>query len=102
LINAEVFSEQRAEWKAIAARCYTQANTSGRGQEMPDELKYGREATSLRVAVAKTLRDEVQKLRAESGYRDDDPSLANAEAWERKPIRSEQVHKQNDSPVEKD
>lgn len=49
--------------------------------ELPDELKYSKEAEAIRVEATKRVRDEVLKLRKSLGYPDEDPKFGLAETW---------------------
>lgn len=53
--------------------------------ELSEELKYGAEAQALRIEVARRVRDEIEKLRVDAGYPEDDPKLALAETWAKEP-----------------
>lgn len=58
-----------------------------RAGELPDELKYDKEAEEIRIEVARRVRDEVLKLRKSLGYPDEDPEkkLGLAETWAKVP-----------------
>jgi monolysocardiolipin acyltransferase len=65
------FGEERAAWKSIVAK--------GGAQDGP-------EARQLRIDVAKSVRDEVQKLRLSLGLPPEaDESAALAETWDKEP-----------------
>ena len=50
--------------------------------ELPDDLKYGREAQEIRIEVARRMRAEVLKVRKVlGGYPDSDPALGDARTW---------------------
>ncbi|KAL2256699.1 hypothetical protein VTK26DRAFT_1264 [Humicola hyalothermophila] len=52
------------------------------GELASDELKYGREAQEIRIEVAKRMRDEILKLRAEmGGFPAPNPAFGLAETW---------------------
>lgn len=69
-----LFGRQRAAWKRLA------------GRVDPELLKHDREAVRLRIEVAKSVRDEVQKLRESIGLpREDDETAALAETWSNEP-----------------
>lgn len=55
--------------------------------ELPDELKYSKEAEKIRIEVTKRVRDEVVKLRKSLGYPDEDPAwkFGLAETWAKDP-----------------
>ena len=70
----ELFGRQRAAWRQLAEK-----------KEM-DALKQDPEAVRLRVEVAKTVRDEVEKLRESLGLPPEkDHSVALAETWAEEP-----------------
>lgn len=51
--------------------------------DLPEELRYGKEAEAIRIEVTRRVRDEVLKLRKSLGYPDEDPSwkFGLAETW---------------------
>lgn len=55
--------------------------------ELPDDLKYSKEAEEIRIEVTRRVRDEVLKLRKSLGYPDEDPAwkFGLAETWARDP-----------------
>lgn len=53
--------------------------------ELPDELKYNKEAEEIRVEVAARVRNEVLKLRRSLGYPEEDAKFGLAETWARAP-----------------
>ncbi|KUI60562.1 Lysophosphatidylcholine acyltransferase [Cytospora mali] len=55
--------------------------------ELPDELKYSKEAQEIRIEVASRVRNEVLKLRKSLGYPDEDPAwgFGRAETWAKDP-----------------
>lgn len=68
----QLFGHQRAEWKRLREK-------HGEAADVP-------EMRQLRIAVAKTVRDEVTKLREEMGLPpDEDESAALAETWSKEP-----------------
>jgi monolysocardiolipin acyltransferase len=70
----ELFGEQRAAWRRLVAK----------GD--PHLLTDGPEAVKLRIDVAKSVRDEVQKLRVSLGLpAEEDDSAALAETWDKEP-----------------
>ncbi|KAG5965594.1 hypothetical protein E4U58_002770 [Claviceps cyperi] len=69
-----VFGRERAAWKNLVSR----------GD--PDLLTHGHEATQLRIQVAKSVRDEVAKLRESLGLPpEEDHTAALAETWSKEP-----------------
>lgn len=70
----QVFGHQRAAWKRLVQN----------GD--PELLKNSPEAVELRIAVAKRVRDEVEKLRESIGFpAEQDDSAALAETWAAEP-----------------
>ncbi|KAI9167326.1 Lysophosphatidylcholine acyltransferase [Paramyrothecium foliicola] len=70
----QVFGQQRDAWRRLVAR----------GD--PRLLTDGPEAVQLRIDVAKSVRDEVQKLRLSLGLpAEEDESAALAETWDKEP-----------------
>lgn len=71
-----LFGQQRAAWRQLVER--------ERGN--PEALQYGPEAVQLRVHVAKSVRDEIQKLRESAGFpREEDETAALAKTWSKEP-----------------
>jgi monolysocardiolipin acyltransferase len=93
----KTFGNVRANWKALAAKFQGQLGEGSNNQDFVDELKFGAEAVSMRVEVAKRVREEVQTLRLSAGYGGEDPVFAAAETWDRKP----RVHIGNQDVVTK-
>lgn len=53
------------------------------GELTSEELKYGKEATEIRIEVARRMREEVLKVRRKlGGYPESNPSFAYAETWQ--------------------
>ncbi|OLN81616.1 Lysophosphatidylcholine acyltransferase [Colletotrichum chlorophyti] len=99
---SEAFREQRLRWKRMV-----QKETEALGRpliagEVPETLKDHPEAVQLRIEVAKTVRDMVQKLRLRAGYPQDAPSLELAETWEREPKKKQFKSPVDDSLVHKE
>ena len=68
----EIFGRQRAEWRRLV--------------EKYDDPADSPEARQLRIEVAKTVRDEVSKLREQMGLpADEDDTAALAETWSKEP-----------------
>lgn len=98
------FADLRDRWKELVAKHQPQdtsgpgylavenqqgrapAKTVGEFNNLPHELKYGREALALRIETTKRVRDEVSKLRRRLGYPEEPPSNELAEAWIRSGI----------------
>ncbi|KAF9775781.1 hypothetical protein IL306_006092 [Fusarium sp. DS 682] len=73
----QIFGHQRAAWRKLVAK----------GD--PELLRNSPEATELRIAVARRVRDEVEKLRESAGFpaeKDEAPALA--ETWAKDPLRT--------------
>lgn len=69
-----LFGKQREEWRRLVAK----------GD--PELLRSGPEAVQLRVAVAKKVRDEIEKLRESMGFPAEvDEAPALAETWAKEP-----------------
>lgn len=69
-----LFGRQRAAWKRLSDR------------RNPELLEHDQEAVRLRIEVAKSVRDEIQKLRESIGLpREDDETAALAETWSKEP-----------------
>ena len=69
-----LFGKEREKWKQLVSR----------GD--PDLLRHGSEAIELRIKVAKSVRDEISKLREKAGLpRDQDETAALAETWSKEP-----------------
>lgn len=96
LLDAEeTFGDLRARWQDLVRRHTRSADPKQQQQqealllpmgELTDELKYGHEAVSLRIEVARRVREEVLKVRRSMGYTDEeDPSYELAETWAREP-----------------
>ena len=50
--------------------------------ELPDSLKYSKEAEDIRIEVARRMREEVAKVRSKlGGYPESDPKLGEAATW---------------------
>ncbi|KYK54575.1 tafazzin [Drechmeria coniospora] len=71
---AHLFGHHRAAWKRLTDR-YDE-----------EQLRTHPEAVQLRIDVAKSVRDEVQKLRQSLGFpREEDETAAMAETWSKEP-----------------
>lgn len=69
-----VFGRERDEWKQLVSR----------GD--PELLTHGHEAVQLRIQVAKSVRDEVSKLRESIGLPpEEDETAALADTWSKEP-----------------
>ncbi|KAH7131370.1 hypothetical protein B0J13DRAFT_102930 [Dactylonectria estremocensis] len=70
----QLFGTHRAAWRKLAEK----------GD--PELLKHSPEAVELRIAVAKKVRDEVEKLRESMGFpAEENQSAALAETWVKEP-----------------
>lgn len=70
-----LFGHHRAEWRRLV---------TATGD--PESLRDSPEASQLRIDVAKSVRDEVEKLREAMGLEpDDDETAALAETWAKEP-----------------
>lgn len=79
-----VFGDLRAQWQELVKRQKTGVQTPQVLGELSDELKYGEEATKLRIEVARRVREEVLKVRRSLGYPDEEPpGFELAETWRR-------------------
>ncbi|KAI1384705.1 acyltransferase [Hypoxylon trugodes] len=92
------FGDLRKRWRELV-------NKEKRGLvmgELTDELKYGEEATRLRIEVAKRVRDEVLKVRRSLRYPDEEPpGFELAETWAREPNKDRFRSDVDDSLVNK-
>ena len=71
-----LFGEQRAAWRRLVDR--------ERGDL--EALQHHHDAVQLRISVAKSVRDEIQKLRESAGFpREEDETAALAETWSKEP-----------------
>lgn len=69
-----LFGRQRQEWRRLAEK------------SDPESLKESKEAQALRIEVAKSVRDEISKLRETLGLApEEDETAALAETWEKEP-----------------
>ncbi|QPH16911.1 hypothetical protein C2857_001649 [Epichloe festucae Fl1] len=69
-----IFGQERAAWRQLVSR----------GD--PELLTHGHEATNLRIQVARSVRDEVGKLRESIGLPpEDDKTAALADTWSKEP-----------------
>lgn len=69
-----IFGQERAAWKQLVSR----------GD--PELLTHGHEAVHLRIQVARSVRDEVGKLRESIGLpSEDDKTAALADTWSKEP-----------------
>lgn len=68
------FGQQRAAWKKLVEK------------SDPETLMHGPEATELRIAVAKKVRDHIGALREKMGFpADEDETAELAETWSKEP-----------------
>ncbi|OHW96395.1 lysophospholipid acyltransferase [Colletotrichum incanum] len=98
----EAFREQRSRWKRMVQKEEEALGKQLNVGEVPESLKDHPEAIQLRIEVAKTVRDMVQKLRLRAGYPHDDPAYALAETWERDPKKKQYKSPVDDSLVHKE
>ncbi|KAI0019023.1 hypothetical protein F4780DRAFT_780896 [Xylariomycetidae sp. FL0641] len=89
LDTERAFGDLRARWQDLVRR--EQGRTPrALGELSSDRLKFGPEATALRVEVARRVRDEVLKVRRSLGYEDEEPhGFELAETWAREPPTTE-------------
>ncbi|KAI0142848.1 hypothetical protein GGR57DRAFT_485402 [Xylariaceae sp. FL1272] len=85
----ERFGDLRKRWRELVAKDMMQESKEGalvKGRwmgDLSDELKYGDEATKLRIEVARRVREEVAKVRRSMGYPEEPSGLDDAETWKR-------------------
>ncbi|UNI19684.1 Lyso-phosphatidylcholine acyltransferase [Purpureocillium takamizusanense] len=71
-----LFGEKRAAWKKLV-------ETSS-----AEDLQHGPEAVQLRIEVARSVRDEIQKLRESAGFpHEEDETAALADTWSKEPSK---------------
>ncbi|KAJ3564203.1 hypothetical protein NPX13_g7925 [Xylaria arbuscula] len=100
----KIFGDLRARWQELVRREREQSKSQIPQPlgELSDELKYGDEATKLRIEVARRVRDEVLKVRASLSYPNDEPSgFELAETWRREPGTDKFKSNVDDSLVNK-
>lgn len=84
-VDAErVFGDLRRRWQRLVL---SQKRRIGNQYVdvgiLDEELKYGEEAVKLRIEASRRIREEVLKLRRQSGWPDEDPKATLAETWVR-------------------
>lgn len=82
------FEKSREKWRllvGVAQNCRFPG--FDRNDAYSEALRSGYEAVALRISVAATIREEVNRLREAAGHADDDPSLAFAETWKTDPSK---------------
>jgi monolysocardiolipin acyltransferase len=87
----EVFGDLRRRWKGLVKARDIKAGRDAKllsveevGQlSGPDNdmLRFGDEATEIRLEVVRRVRDQVLKVRRSLGYPEPDPTFALAETW---------------------
>nr|XP_036577559.1 acyltransferase [Colletotrichum truncatum]KAF6784557.1 acyltransferase [Colletotrichum truncatum] len=98
----EAFRESRSKWKRMVRKQEELLGKPLSVGDVPEALKDHPEVIQLRVEVAKSVRDMIQKLRLSAGYPDDDPAYALAETWEREPREKQFKSPVDDSLVHKE
>jgi monolysocardiolipin acyltransferase len=91
LNTEEVFGDLRARWKQIRA---AEERKSGQLEvgELNDNLKYSKEAVSIRKECTRRMRQAVLDVRRQRGYPEDDPKNSLAETWLREGKQREGHH----------
>ncbi|KAI1261211.1 hypothetical protein F5Y18DRAFT_402945 [Xylariaceae sp. FL1019] len=85
----ERFGDLRKRWRELVVKDTLQESQTGalvKGKwmgDLSDELKYGDEATKLRIEVARRVREEVAKVRRSMGYPEEPDGLEDADTWKR-------------------
>jgi monolysocardiolipin acyltransferase len=74
-VEEEVFSGFRERWKRLREKAGVH------GEELNEELMTGNEAVALRIEVTSRVRKEIESLRRQRGYSDEDPKQGAAETW---------------------
>ena len=77
-----VFTEMRVRWQELVEE--DRMKRKGKGNELgvlSEDLKYGKEAVSLRMECAKRMRDEVLRIRRLRGLPDEDSKQGLVETW---------------------
>ncbi|KAI0598614.1 hypothetical protein F4775DRAFT_555055 [Biscogniauxia sp. FL1348] len=98
LDTEKAFGDLRARWQELVKR---EKRVLAMG-DLTDELKYGKEAVSLRIEVAKRVRDEILKVRRSMGYPDEEPpEFELAETWAKEPGTAKFKSNVDDSLVNK-
>lgn len=77
-LDSVVIDGFRNEWRKLCVK-YSKAATDS--SIMPDELKFGEEAKQLRAKVCDYLREQVNNLRRESGFPNEDPRFRSEKWW---------------------
>jgi monolysocardiolipin acyltransferase len=75
-VDPAILEGFRERWRLLREK------VGAKGQELNEELMWGKEATALRIEIAKTLRGEIEKLRRAQGYQDEDPKTGVWETWQ--------------------
>ena len=85
-----VFTEMRRRWQDLVEE--DRMKRKGERNELgilSEDLKYGKEAVSLRMECAKRMRDEVLRIRRLRGLPDEDPKQGLVETWREEGERRE-------------
>ena len=78
------FTELRRKWKQLVEEDKRRSGSSEVDEELgvlSERLKYGKEATDLRIECTKRVRDEVLNVRRMRGLPDEDPKQGLVETW---------------------
>ncbi|MCJ1340568.1 hypothetical protein MMC09_005864 [Bachmanniomyces sp. S44760] len=89
--QSTVFAELRRSWRKLVDVERAKAGLFGAQAigVLSEELKYGEEATALRIECTKRVRDEILKMRRARGLPEEDPKETPVEAKKREGPRRE-------------
>ncbi|MCJ1252954.1 hypothetical protein MMC24_000760 [Lignoscripta atroalba] len=76
-----VFTELRRKWRKLVEEDKARLGKSPDLGLLSEELKYGKEATELRIECTRRIRREVLKVRRLRGLPDEDPKEGLVETW---------------------
>ncbi|KAL2137161.1 hypothetical protein VTI74DRAFT_7708 [Chaetomium olivicolor] len=84
-----VFGDLKKRWDRLVQReQQKRMNGGGKGVVLTlpgelesEELRVGKEAQEIRIEVARRMREEILKVRAQLGFPEPDPKFALAETW---------------------
>ncbi|QPG75265.1 hypothetical protein FOA43_002615 [Brettanomyces nanus] len=76
-LDEKVIEGFRSEWQKLCLKYYDVDNPF----KMTDELKFGNETRKLRSKVCAYLREQVCKLRRESGFPEEDSRFSSVDWW---------------------
>ncbi|ODV83379.1 hypothetical protein CANARDRAFT_30005 [[Candida] arabinofermentans NRRL YB-2248] len=76
-IDDSIIESFRKEWRDLCVK-YTDATNPN---DMSFDLKFGDEAKALRSRVCAYLREQVAKLRLDSGFPEEDPRFKSVDFW---------------------